>query len=75
MADISAVFVGLIFVGAVVGLIVVNDIDSAHSYQNSSDSEYIESNQLPEDKIVKALNEMDGKLLVFFSDLKEDLGI
>lgn len=75
MADISAVFVGLIFVAAVIGLIVVNDIDSAHSYQNSSDSENIESNQLPEDKIVKALNEMDGKLLVFFSDLKEDLGI
>ena len=75
MAEISAVFVGLIFVGAVIGLIAINEVDFAHSSQSSLDAQNIEPNQLSEDKIVKALNEMDVQLVAFFSDLKEDLGI
>jgi hypothetical protein len=71
MADIAGVLVGLIFVGAVAGLIAVNDLESADPFQSTSDSEIIDTSQ---DEIVRALNDMDTKLVTFFSDLKEDLG-
>jgi hypothetical protein len=74
MVDIGGVLVGLVFVAAVAGLIAVNDLGSAESFQNTSNSENSKITQNSEDEIVRALNEMDNKLVAFFSDLKDDLG-
>ncbi len=74
MAEIGGVLVGLIFVAAVIGLIIVNDLGTADSYQGISNSEIAQKSQNAEDEIVKVLSEMDTKLVTFFSELKEDLG-
>ncbi len=69
MAFISGILVGLIFVAAVTGLFFVNDIGPEESSHNLTNSE------IPEDKIVKALNDFDTELVSFFSELKKDMGI
>ena len=66
MAFISGILVGLIFVAAVTGLILVNDLEPVEPPQNMVNSE---------DKIVKALNDFDTELVLFFSDLKQDIGL
>lgn len=74
MAEIGGVLVGLIFVAAVIGLIIVNDLGTADSYQGISNSEIAQKSQNAEDEIVKVLSEIDTKIVTFFSELKEDLG-
>ena len=74
MVDIGGIFAVLIFVGAVAGLLAVNEIDYVHSHESTIDSETTEIAQTSQDEIVVALNDMNAELVTFFSDLKEDLG-
>ena len=66
MAFISGILVGFIFVAAVTGLILVNDVEPVEPSKDVVNSE---------DKIVKALNDFDNELVLFFSELKKDIGI
>ncbi len=75
MVELAGVLVGLIFVAAVAGLIAVNDLVSAESSQSASNSEIKETLQTSQNEIVRTLIDMDAKIVLFFSDLKEDLGI
>ena len=70
MVEIASVFVGLIFVAAVTGLILVNDFGNSDSIQivNSGISTPPVENEL-----VRTLNDMDTKLVSFFYELKEEL--
>ena len=74
MVDMSGILVGLIFVAAVAGLLVVNDFDYVESSQSASDSEITEISQNSQDEITRALNDFDTKLVSFFNGLKDDLG-
>ena len=73
MALISGILVGLIFVTAVAGLVAINNVET-RTVQNLENSEKI---GIPnsEDKIVKALNDFDSELSLFFSNLKEEIGL
>jgi hypothetical protein len=70
--DVSGVLSLLIFVSAMLGLSVISDL--SESYSISSDAEITGNPELTShDEIVKAFNEIDTKLMSFFSDLRKDL--
>jgi phosphoribosylanthranilate isomerase len=73
MVDTGGIFAGLIFAAAVAGLIAVNEINYVSSFESTTNSETIVTSQTSQDEIVMALNDMNAKLVTFFSDLKDDL--
>lgn len=69
MVEMSGVLVGLIFVAAVTGLVLINDVGTAES-KSDINSEITETSN---HDLVSALNDMDSKIVSFFDNLKDEL--
>lgn len=69
MVEMSGILVGLIFVAAVTGLVLINDIGTAES-KSDINSEITETSN---HDLVSALNDMDSKIVSFFDNLKDEL--